>query len=178
MFTGGSQFAFIGVLGGGGAGLAAWSAASLLGIRNGLYAVQMKALLKPAPALIPVMAELTIDESMAVGSAQSDPDEQRRGFWSAGLAVYVFWNLATLAGALAGNLIGDPKVWGLDGAAVAAFCGLLAPQLKARNPVVIGILAAVATVIAVPLLPPGVPILIAGAVAVAAHFLLDGRQPA
>ena len=34
MFTGGSQFAFIGVVGAGGAGAAAFGAASLLGVRN------------------------------------------------------------------------------------------------------------------------------------------------
>jgi predicted branched-subunit amino acid permease len=179
MFTGGSQFAFIGVLGGGGAGLAAWSAASLLGIRNGIYGARTKAALHPPTGLIPVMAQFTIDESMAVSSAQTELGEQHRGFWSAGLGVFVCWNLATLAGALAGNVIGDVKAWGLDGAAVAAFCGLLAPHLKARNPMAIGAVAALATLLVTPLVPPGLPILIAGAVAVLAWLLLppDDRGP-
>src|SRR5690606_22602880 len=41
MFTGGSQFAFIGVLAGGGSGSAACGAATLLGIRNAVYGMQM-----------------------------------------------------------------------------------------------------------------------------------------
>ncbi|MDR1238393.1 MAG: AzlC family ABC transporter permease, partial [Propionibacteriaceae bacterium] len=155
MFTGGSQFAFIGVLSGGGSGLAAWSAASLLGIRNGVYGMQLKALLSPPGRLTPVMAQLTIDESMAVSTAQTDPDERKRGFWAAGLAVFVFWNIATLVGALAGNVIGDVKSWGLDGAAVAAFSGLLWPHLTGRDPVAIAVLAAFFTIVAIPFVPPG-----------------------
>ncbi len=49
--------------------------------------------------------------------AQDDRAEQRRGFWTAGLGVYALWNLFTLVGALAGQHLGDPKAWGLDGAA-------------------------------------------------------------
>lgn len=47
MFTGGSQFAFVGVIGGGGAASAATAAASLVGLRNAVYGVQMNALLRP-----------------------------------------------------------------------------------------------------------------------------------
>src|SRR5690606_33191054 len=46
MFTGGSQFAFIGVLGAGGAGAAAIATAGLLGARNALYGIQMAPLLR------------------------------------------------------------------------------------------------------------------------------------
>ena len=41
MFTGGSQFAFIGVVASGGAGSAAVGAATLLGVRNAVYGMQM-----------------------------------------------------------------------------------------------------------------------------------------
>ena len=49
MFTGGSQFAFIGVVAGGGGGAAATGAASLLGVRNAVYGMQMNAMLRPGP---------------------------------------------------------------------------------------------------------------------------------
>ncbi|MDR1768222.1 MAG: AzlC family ABC transporter permease, partial [Propionibacteriaceae bacterium] len=173
MFTGGSQFAFIGVLAGGGAGVAAWAAASLLGVRNGVYGMRLKAWLRPTAAAVPAMAQLTIDESMAVSTAQDEPAERWSGFWAAGLGVFVCWNLATLLGALAGNVVGDVRAWGLDGAAVAAFVGLTWPHLKARDPVVIAVVSAAATILAVPLVPPGVPILLAGLVAVAAHLLRE-----
>ena len=164
MFTGGSQFAFIGVLGGGGTGLAAWSAASLLGIRNGIYGAQMKTLLRPPGAVIPFMAHVTIDESMGTASAQTEPAEQRRGFVTAGISVFALWNLGTWLGALLGQAIGDPRVFGLDGAASAAFLGLLWPRLVRRDTVALAVVAAAATIIAVPFVPPGLPILIAAAV--------------
>ena len=163
MFTGGSQFAFIGVIGGGGTGAAAWAAATLLGVRNGVYGMQLKALLRPPTRLLPVMAQLTIDESTATATGQGDHDERVRGFWSAGIGVFVLWNLFTLVGALAGDALGDPGRWGLDGAAVAAFLGLLWPRLTGRDPIAIAVLAAAVTILAVPLVPPGIPVLIAAA---------------
>lgn len=165
MFTGGSQFAFIGVVAGGGAGSAAFGAATLLGVRNAVYGMQLNALLRPAGWRRPVAAQLTIDESAATASGQLDPDEQRRGFWVAGIGVFAMWNLFTVAGALLGDALGDPRAWGLDGAAVAAFLALLWPRLRAREPVAIAVVCAVVTVLAVPVAPPGVPILVAALVA-------------
>ena len=165
MFTGGSQFAFVGVLGGGGTALSALAAATLLGLRNGVYGMQLEALLRPSRAMAPVYAQFTIDESMANATAQSDPAEQRRGFWTAGLGVFVAWNTFTLVGALAGDAMGDPARWGLDGAACAAFLGLLWPRLHGRDPIAIGVICAVATVVFTPLTPPGLPIIIAALVA-------------
>ena len=165
MFTGGSQFAFVGVIAGGGTGLSALTAATLLGLRNGVYGMQLEALLRPRRPMAPVYAQFTIDESMANATAQADPDEQRRGFWSAGLGVFVTWNLFTLLGAIAGNAMGDPARWGLDGAACAAFLGLLWPRLRGRDPVAIAVICAFVTVVFTPLTPPGLPIIIAAAVA-------------
>ncbi|SRR5690554_4454071 len=166
MFTGGSQFAYIGVIGGGGTGAAALGAASLLGVRNAVYGVQMNRLLAPRGWRKWLAAHVTIDESTATGLAQSGIDEQRRGFWVAGLGVFVLWNLFTAVGALLGDAVGDPRRWGLDGAAVAAFIGLLWPRLRGREPVAVAAVCALATALALPWAPPGVPIMVAAAVAV------------
>lgn len=162
LFSGGSQFAFIGVIGGGGTGAAAMSAATLLGIRNGVYGMQLNALLGPRRWLKVAAAQVTIDESTATATGQTEPAEQRRGFWVAGLGVFALWNLFTAAGALIGDALGDPQQWGLDGAAVAAFLGLLWPRLKARQPAAIAVVAALVTVLTIPVLPSGLPILAAG----------------
>lgn len=166
MFTGGSQFGFIAVIGGGGTGASATAAASLLGVRNAVYGVQLNALIKPPARLRPLMAHLTIDESMANATAQTEPDEKRRGFWAAGLAVFALWNLFTLVGALAGASLGDPRTFGLDGAAVAAFLGLLWPRLSGRDPIAIAVVCAVVTAIATPIAPSGLPVIVAAVVAV------------
>lgn len=171
MFTGGSQFAFVGVIGGGGTFGAATVAASLLGIRNGVYGVSLDALFRPPGRLKPLYAHFTIDESMATASAQEEPAEQRRGFWAAGLAVWMLWTLFTAVGALVGEAL-DPRRFGLDGAAVAAFLGLLWPRLHGRDPVAVAVVCALATLLLVPVVPPGLPIVVAAVVA----FALAGRQ--
>jgi predicted branched-subunit amino acid permease len=167
MFSGGSQFAFIGVIAGGGLTSlpAAIASAWMLGIRNGFYALQMKPLLGFLGWGTPIAAQLTIDESTGVATAQTTVDETRRGFWLTGAAVFVFWNSLTFAGALLGSALSDPSVYGLDAAAAAAFLGLLWPRLRAMQPLIVAIAAAVVAVLLTPILPAGVPILLSAIVA-------------
>jgi predicted branched-subunit amino acid permease len=174
MFTGGSQFAFVGVIAGDGGGAAAAGSAALLGVRNAVYGMQMNAMVSPGGWRRFAAAQVTIDESAATASGQLDPLEQRRGFWVAGIGVFLFWNLFTFVGALFGDALGDPRAWGLDGAAVAAFLGLLWPRLRAAEPVAIAVACALATVLAVPFAPPGVPILVAAFVAATWGWLSTG----
>lgn len=172
MFTGASQFAFIAVVGGGGGGPAALGTASLLGIRNAIYGVQMKTMLAPRGVRRLVAAQITIDESAANAMAQTDRAEQRRGFWWAGVACYLGWNAATFLGTVVGDQIEDPEVYGLDGAVVAAFLGLLWPRLRSLEPWALAVAAALVTTLTMPLLPEGVPVLLAAVVAVLWGLLL------
>ncbi len=165
MFTGGSQFAFIGTIAGGGGGSTAALAATLLGVRNTVYGVSMSALLRPRGWSRFAAAQVTIDESVAVASSRTDRTEERRGFWTTGLGVFVLWNIFTLAGALLGSAVGDTRAWGLDGAAVAAFLGLLWPRLRSREAGAVAVACALVTAVATPVLPVGIPILVAAVVA-------------
>ena len=163
MFSGASQFAFVGVIAAAGSPIAAITSAWLLGNRNGLYAMRLSPILRTKGLKRLVAAQLTIDESNAVSSAQQTQQDAVRGFWATGLGVFLFWNLATFLGAVAGDFMGDPAVWGLDAAAAAAFLGLLWPKLKGRLPLVLvaGALAFLMT----PVLPAGGAILAAALVA-------------
>lgn len=163
MFSGGSQFAVIGLVAAGAAGPSIITAAALLGVRNGLYAVRMSSVVGVGFWKRLLAGHWTIDESTAVAIAQTEAREQRRGFWLTGAAIFVGWNLMTAVGAILGDALGDPKTWGLDAAAAAAFLGLLWPRIQSRQPIAIAAVAAVVTVIALPTLPPGVPILVAAA---------------
>lgn len=176
MFTGGSQFAFVGVLGAGGSGTAATATAALLGVRNGLYGLQVAPMLRTSPLVRPLAAHLTIDESTAVGTAQPTPATRRLGFWATGVAVFALWNAMTLVGAVVGDALGDPRRWGLDAAAAAAFLALLWPRLRAREAQATAVAAAVVAVVTTPALPAGVPVLLAALVAVAVSVLRPGRS--
>ena len=161
MFTGASQFALVGVLGAGGAALAAVASALLLGSRNTLYAVRLSALVPTSGPRRLAAAQLTIDESTAMAIA-APSGLASLGFWATGLSVYVLWNLATLLGALGAARLGDPAALGLDAAVPAAFLALLAPQLRTGTAARVAVAGALLTLLAVPLTPPGVPVLLAG----------------
>jgi predicted branched-subunit amino acid permease len=181
MFSGGSQFALIGVIatGGSSAGFAAIAGAALLGTRNGLYAIRISPIVGGRLWRRLLAAQFTIDESTAVATAQPTRAGQQVGFWWTGVMLYVGWNLTTLIGALIGNALGDVRQYGLDAAAAAAFLGLLWPRLKQLQPIVVAVGAAVVAALLTPSLPPGVPILFAALVAIAVGlFNWFGRQEA
>lgn len=168
MFSGGSQFALIGVLASGGvaAAPAAIASSTLLGTRLPLYSILMAPILQARGPKRLLAAHWTIDETTAVATAQTDPDARRAGFWWTGIIIYLGWNLTTLIGALIGDALGDVRQYGLDAAAAAAFLGLVWPRLKQLQPIVVAVAAAVVAAVLTPWLPPGIPVLAAAVVAI------------
>lgn len=181
MFTGGSQFALIGVLATGGvaAAPAAIASSTLVAARLSLYALRVGPIVGgPWPKKL-LAAHWTIDETTAVAIAQPTLPAQRTGFWWTAVVIYVGWNLTTLLGALLGDLLGDVRAYGLDAAAAAAFLGLLWPRLRQLQPVVVAIAAAVVAGVLLPVLPPGMPVLAAAAVALVVGLTnwLGAKEP-
>lgn len=160
VFTGASQFALVGVLGAGGGAVPAVLGGLLLGARNTLYAVRLAELLRLTGMRRPVAAQLTIDESTAMATA-APAGLARTAFWATGGSVFVLWNLATLLGALGAGVV-DVEALGLDAAVGAAFLGLLVLQVRDRTAVRVAAAGAAVAAVAVPLTPPGVPVLLAG----------------
>jgi predicted branched-subunit amino acid permease len=173
-FTGGSQFALVGVLGAGGSVVSGTLTALLLGSRNALYGLRLAPILGVGGVRRAFAAQLVIDETTAMAIGQDDERSSRLAFWSTGLAVFTLWNLATLLGAVGATALGDPKKLGLDAAVGAAFLGLLWPRLKGRVAWLTGLVAAAVSLSLTPLLSPGVPVLVAGVVAVAIMFRFAG----
>lgn len=161
VFTGASQFAAVGVLGSGGSTAAALGSALLLAARNGAYGLSLSDVVTGRLPVRLLAAQLVIDESTAMATAQREPDDQRRGFWVAGLSVFVFWNLGTLVGALGGNAIGDPATFGLDAAFPAGFVALVVPHLRSFEGRVAAAIGVAVALVLVPVAPAGVPVLAA-----------------
>jgi len=161
VFTGASQFAFVGVLAGGGGALAAMGPAVMLAVRNAAYGLSLTAILPARLRDRALSAHLVIDETTAMARAQSDPDAARRAFLATGVSVWVFWNAGTLAGALLGGGIGDPRTLGLDAMFPAAFLALLAPQLRRPGAPVAAVAGVAIALALVPFTPAGVPIIAA-----------------
>jgi predicted branched-subunit amino acid permease len=171
MFSGGSQFAFIGVVATGAGFVPAVLSAWLLGVRNGFYAIRMNPILSVSALVRPLAAQLTIDESNAVSLSQEpDRKKERLGFWLTGAAVFIFWNIFTLAGALLGSQIGDPSDFGLDAAAAAAFLGLIWPRLNQSKLLLLAVASAFLATSLSLVLPPGLPVLLTAFLALGFWF--------
>lgn len=160
VFTGASQFTAVSVIGSGGSVASALGSSLLLAARNAVYGLAMARRLPGGLSRRLVAAHLTIDESTAMSAAQSDIHAGRAAFWITGCTVYVFWNLATLAGAVVGEAI-DPARFGLDAAFPAAFVAMLWPLLGSHRGRVAAAFGAVICVTLTPILPIGAPILCA-----------------
>lgn len=176
MFSGGSQFALIGLVAAGAPGVTSIMAAGLLGIRNGLYSLRTSSIVGPGFWKRLLAGQWTIDESTAVALAQPTPETKRLGFWLTGAGIYVGWNAMTFVGALVGDAMGDVRSFGLDAAAAAAFLGLLWPRIQSREPIAIAAVAAVVAAIAIPTLPIGVPVVIAALVGLVMFFLAERKH--
>ncbi len=162
VFTGASQFSAVSVVDSGGSTASALGGAMLLAARNGVYGLTLARNLDGSLGRRLVAAQLTIDESTAMATAQDDPDARRAAFWITGCAVFVCWNLGTLIGALAGEAI-DPQTYGLDAAFPAGFVAMLAPHLRTPMGRSAAIIGALICLVLVPFAPIGVPILCASA---------------
>jgi predicted branched-subunit amino acid permease len=177
-FTGASQITFASVVGAGGGVAGALPPALLLAGRNAVYALSLKGVLTGgrakralwAQAVIDGLGQAVIDETTAMAHAQATPPAKRRAFGLTAICLFTAWNVGTLAGALAGQGLGDPRNYGLDAVFPAVFLALLAPQLRrpeAPRAAVSGALIALALAT---ITPAGVPIIasVLGAVPVLA----------
>ncbi|MFE1795292.1 AzlC family ABC transporter permease [Streptomyces sp. NPDC059517] len=177
VFTGASQFALVGALAGGGNPFAAAAGAFFLGVRNAFYGLRLSQLLALPRAVRPFAAQWVIDETTAVALAQPTRRSVRIGFTVTGLSLYVLWNFTTLLGALGAEAIGDTDAWGLDAAGPAVFLALLAPMVRTPLERVVAGCAVVLGLGLLPVLPAGVPVLVA-ALAAPVALWVHGRREA
>ena len=166
VFTGASQFAFIGVVGAGGSPISGVATALALGARNTFYGLRMAPTLRARGGRRLLAAQITIDESTAMAIAQPSEGLARVGFWTTGTAVFIFWNIATVVGAVAAAQISDPRTIGLDAAVGAAFLALLWPQLTSKTNRVVAAVSATLALMLTPVLPPGIPVLLMAGVGI------------
>ncbi len=178
VFTGASQFAFIGVVASGGSPFAAAGSALLLGSRNTLYGLRLATLLQLTGLHRLLGAQIVIDESTAMAVGQPTPPLSRLAFAVTGGSIYLLWNTATAIGAVGGTTIGDPRTFGLDAAVGAAFLALLWPRLDGTLERVAAVLAAALALGLVPFSTPGVPVLAAGSVALVLGLVQARRRDA
>ncbi len=164
-FTGASQFLYVSVLGAGGALAAALGPALLLAGRNAVYGLSLDGVLSRRRLRRALEAHFVIDETTAMSHAQPEPAARRRAYLLTAAFLYLLWNAGTLAGAVAGRGIGDPRRYGLDALFPAVFLALLAPQLRRPRAAATALAGAAIAFVLLPWVPVGLPVLAAAGAA-------------
>jgi 4-azaleucine resistance transporter AzlC len=161
-FAGSAQFAAASVLSAAGSVGAAATAAILLNARYVPIGISVASVLRGGPLRRLAEAQLVVDESWAF-SRRRDGSFDRGVLIGAGLVLYTCWVAGTAAGAIGGEVLGDPESLGLDAAFAALFLALLALQINSRRAVVAALIGGTIAFVLVPFTAPGVPIIAATA---------------
>ncbi|MGK5674210.1 AzlC family ABC transporter permease [Micromonospora sp. URMC 106] len=160
VFAGGAQFMAVGLVAAG-SPLAAVLAGLLLNARHLPFGLALADSMGRPPWRRLLGSHLMTDEATAFALARPAGAARRRAFWLAGTVLFLTWNLGTVLGVLAGGAVGDPAAFGLDAAFPAGLIAMLLPSLRDRDTRRMALAGAVLAVLATPLLPAGLPVLLA-----------------
>jgi predicted branched-subunit amino acid permease len=165
VFAGAAQFGSTAVLASSGSALTAILAGIMLNARFLPMGVAVARSLEGGPLERALQGQTIVDASWAaahLGGGRFD----RKILIGATIPQYPAWVLGTVIGALGANKLGDPKSLGLDAVFPAFFLGLLmAEALGSPTARLVAITGALIALALTPVLPAGLPILIAAAAA-------------
>ena len=144
VFAGAAQFAALDLLKNGAGPIAVAVTVALINARHLLMSASIRPLLAREPLWSRLLlAYVLTDESFAMGIARL-----RRGYRDVAyyatfaVALYIAWNVATLAGALFGGAVADPGRFGVDFAITACFAAIVAIGTRDRVDGAVALLAA------------------------------------
>ena len=162
VFAGSAQFAAIGILGSGGGIAAAVGAAALMNSRFVPMGFALGPSLRGGRVRRAAEGQAVVDSSWAMAARGDGRFDRSYLFGHTGVQ-YVAWVLGTAAGVALPGL--DALALGLDAVFPAFFLTLLVGELRDRRRLAVAALAGLIALALVPVTPPGVPVLVAGAAA-------------
>lgn len=181
VFAGSSQFVAVSLIGGGAALPVIWLTTFVVNLRHALYSATLLPYARHLPARWrwPLAFWLT-DETFAVVENQLRHHTGERDgayYWlGSSLAMYLNWQLWTVAGILVGQSVPGLATLGLDFAMVATFAAIVAPQLRDR-PVLLAALVAGTVAMLARDLPYKLGLMLAAAAGVAAGVVAEKARP-
>jgi predicted branched-subunit amino acid permease len=164
VFAGASQFGVTSVLLSGGGALTAIATGAMLNARFLPMGVAAAAALRGGRLRRALEGQAIVDASWAF-AARGGGGFDREAMLGATLPQYPAWVLGTVIGVVFGDALGDPEALGLDAIFPAFFLGLLAAELGRPRAVPVVLLAGAIALGLTPLLPPGLPVLLASSAA-------------
>lgn len=165
VFAGAAQFGATAVLASGGSPAAAVLAGLMLNARFLPMGIAVAGVLKGGPLARAFQGQTIVDASWAAAH-QGGGRFDRKILIGATIPQYPCWLAGTVIGALWANKLGNPKDFGLDAVFAAFFLGLLIDEARtSRLARTVAITGAVIALALTPLLPAGLPILLASGAA-------------
>jgi len=183
VMSGTATLALIGVLDAGGSAVTAVAAALLVAARFGLLAIPLSHRFRGRPVWERAIASYPIlDPGVAVAFREDNDVSARRSYLRMSNVSVTTWIVGMALGAVLGSLIPDPKTWGMD----VAFPALLLATAggiarKSRDMALTGVIGAGIAIVATPLVPAGLPVLLsilAASMGLGARRGLKGGDPA
>lgn len=160
VYAGSAQFAAVGILAVGGGPAAAVGAAALMNARFLPMGIALGPSLPGGPVSRALQGQPVVDSSWAMALGD-DGRFDRWYLFGHSATQYVGWSIGTIAGALLGDVLGDPRDLGLDAIFPAFFVAIILGELKDRAAVVAALGGAAITLALLSWTPPGVPVLAA-----------------
>lgn len=174
VFAGASQFAAVELLRNGAAVPAVILAAFLINLRHLLMATALRPRFAGRSLLERLgLAYVLTDEAFAMGVGWYRRGRAGVTYYAVfGAALWLCWNLASVAGALASDHITEPRRFGVDFAITASFLSIVALSVRGRADVAVAFIAAGASAALALTGASLVAVIGAGAIAPLATFVL------
>lgn len=160
VFAGASQFLFVGIVAAGGSPIAAMIGGLLVNTRHVAFGLAVSDVIGRGWRRLPGSHVMT-DENVAFALSQEELEQKRAAYWAGGIGIFICWNLGVVIGGLAGSVITDTDVFGLDAAFPAVLLALVLPSLRDRSTRTAALIGVVVALAATPFLPAGLPVLLA-----------------
>lgn len=164
LFAGASQFGATAVLASGGDAATAIATGAMLNARFLPMGVAAAPALRGGRLRRALEGQAIVDASWAL-AARGDGEFDREALLGATVPQYPAWVLGTVIGVVFGGALGDPEALGLDAIFPAFFLGLLAAELGRPHAVAAVLIGAAIALALTPVLPPGLPVLLASSAA-------------
>jgi 4-azaleucine resistance transporter AzlC len=164
VFAGAAQFGATAVLVAGGDAITAIAAGTMLNARFLPMGVAAATGLRGRALRRAVEGQAIVDASWAL-AMRGDGGFDRELMLGATIPQYPAWVAGTAIGVIGGEALGDPATLGLDAIFPAFFLGLLAAELGRPRATAAALLGGAIALALTPLLPPGLPVLLASTAA-------------
>jgi 4-azaleucine resistance transporter AzlC len=164
VFAGASQFGSTSVLLSGGSAVTAIATGAMLNARFLPMGVAAAPALRGSRWRRALEGQAVVDASWAL-AARGERGFDRELLMGGTLPQYPGWVLGTLIGVIFGGALGNPEDLGLDAIFPAFFLGLLASELRRPHAVPTVLVGGAIALGLTPLLPPGLPVLLASSAA-------------